>query len=152
MATSTLTVSSAFTRTNALQPDQSTPVGIPVFSDSTPTQVFQQELLLPAAGVSVPLSGLIPTSWTTITQVQVVNIDSTGYISIALNATSGAPAISLQPAGGTIATSLYATTISGGVPANTRAAVGSWTLKSMSSDGTTAGAAATKVYLYVAGI
>lgn len=146
MATSTLTVTSTFTRTNGLQADQSTPVSIPVFTDSTPTQVFQQELLLPAAGSSVTLP--IPSYWATITQVQIVNIDTTGYVALTLNGTSGPISIGLAPNGGTFATSLYATALSGSVAPTPK----TWTLKSMASDGTTAGAAATNCLIYIAGL
>lgn len=145
MSNSTLKIVSTFTRANELQPDQQTPPTTPTLTDSTATQAIQLQLVLPAAGATFTLP--IPAYWTKVTQVQIVNIDTSGYVSLQLNATDGAPAFPLAPSGGAFAMGTSSTVISGGVvPTPT-----TWTLRTMDSDGTTAGADTCAVLFYCAG-
>lgn len=151
MATSTLTVSSAFTTTSGLQPDQSTPISVPILADTQPNYVVQSYMTIPG-DQKLP----IPSTWTTVTSVQITNLDPTNYIQIIFTGTSGVGAfMCLPPNGGTLAINSagsFSSYRSGGLGMLNGAYFmdcSNWTLYSISGGG--GGVTACLAYVFIAG-
>lgn len=73
--TATFAFNTTWTPSNALQPTQQSPINLPIFTDTLPTQVRYEQFELPVG--STFYSVTLPATWTQITQIQIQNTDMT---------------------------------------------------------------------------
>lgn len=154
MAVNTFALKTTYTANLSLQPDRSTPSGLPTWSDGRPSQVAEGELTLPA-NLGTPIVLPVPASWSNVYGVYLVNTDPTGYVQLvtyggtvaAPNTPVNATLRILQPQGGQYCESVY----TGTQTLVAYARPFQYTLQAVDSNGNYAASTATNLYYYIVG-